>query len=911
MRALDDISAPGFDHEVKNSLIKWGISSVTDVQEQALTHGVADGKSLVVCAPTSSGKTLVGEIAVLQALRANRRSLYLVSHKALADQKFEDFRERFESESSNPAATVALSTGDRDEGDLQSDILIATYEKGLVLVLSGQVEPRQCLVVADELQIIGEDGRGPNIEILCTVLLQKSISQLVALTATVENPEDLASWLGCQLVRSYTRDVELRQEIWFQGSGYGVTFGQEEIAPLNPTDGYPGRVLDAVNFLIDKKRTPVLVFTESRKEASQYAKRFAQSRQRFAHGVEIAQQLDLFSEPTEVSDSLRELVEKRVTFHTADLAPQERQIIEHEFIDQNFEVCFATSTLSAGVNFPFKTILFSKLTYEYGDRSGNRISRSDYRNMSGRAGRLGMHDTGYAVVMPQDHPEKSHAQKLLLPENDHVYSKFATLSMRRSVLILVDAKIAPTKQILVQFFEHTYYWYLTLERNSEKLKEVVSNANNALKWLCDAGLIEQIEDGNYRSTPFGRAAARSGLLPTTACAFAELLKLHMQNLTDNFDDFIEGIIYWICSSDEFMGEIPSRFLPYPINSQYTNSVAFVSEQKLFDPIDRSDTRLCKCVHALILFIHGIPERHIVKDTHISSGNIHRLAGDVSWMLAGLHSIAAVPDLKCSQFIGNNLSLLSRRIRWGAPAEAIDFIRIAQKSRVPGFGRQRAMSLLKNGFNTFEKIINAGIEKLFDILKNKQRAEEFLRATSESDNSKYRSYTSVHFRLAEKLDISDIVSECEKTMHTEYEEAVAELLRRMPSCEVTILDDGKRKNVPDLLIKIDDQSVLIEIKTTTKSVGIKKEEAFAVQQKAADFADEMHRITLGKPWFDETSKLKAMASHSITLVEHSVFVEAVLRVLDKRIDPAAFYSWITQPGIAEMERIPGNPTYIQN
>ena len=910
MRALDDISAPGFDHEIKNSLIKWGISGVTDVQERALTYGVADGKSLVVCAPTSSGKTLVGEIAVLQALRTNRRSLYLVSHKALADQKFEDFRERFESESSNPAATVALSTGDRDEGDLRSDILIATYEKGLVLVLSGQVEPRQCLVVADELQIIGEDGRGPNIEILCTVLLQKNISQLVALTATVENPKDLATWLRCKLVQSYTRDIDLHQEIWYQGSGYGVTFGQEDGALLNPPDGYPYTVQDAVNFLIETNRAPVLVFTESRREASQYAKYFASSRQRFSYGIKVAEQIDLFSEPTEISEDLREFAEKRVAFHTADLAPQERQIIEQAFVNQNFEVCFATSTLAAGVNFPFRTVLFSKLTYQYGDRRGKRIKRSDYRNMSGRAGRLGIHDSGYAVLMPQDPPENKHAQKLLLPENDRVYSKFATLSMRRSVLMLVDAKIVTTTQALIDFFKHTYYWYLTLERNSDKLQKIVANAKYALKWLCENNLIEKHDD-TYLSTPFGHATARSGLLPTTACAFAEILKLHAQDINDCFTDYIGGIVYWICSSDEFMGEAASRFLPYPINSQPTNSVTFVSGHRLFGPIDHSNTQLCKCVHALILFVDGRPERYIAKDTHISSGNIHRLAGDVSWILDGLHSIAAVPDLKCPQFTGNNLSLLSRRIRWGVPAQAIDFIRIAQKSRVPGFGRQRAMSLLEDGLDTFEKIIDAGVKKLSKILKNKQRAAEFLKATSESDSSKYRSYTSVHFRLAEKLNISDIVSECEKAMHTEYEEAVAELLRRMPSCEVTILDDGKRKNVPDLLIKIDDQPILIEIKTTTKSVGVKKEEAFAVQQKAADFADEMHRVTLGKPRFDETSKMKAMASHSITLVEHSVFVEAVLRVLDKRIDPAAFYSWITQPGIAEMERIPGNPTYIQN
>ena len=510
MRNLVEISGPGVDDQLRKSLQRWGFQQLTSVQQQALAAGVASGQSLVICAPTSSGKTLVGEIAVLQALRCGHRCLYLVSHKALADQKYADFETRFSSKDSDPFGTVGLSTGDREEGNIQANILIATYEKGLVLVLTGQIDPDNSVVVADELQIIGEATRGPNIETLCAILRQKGMRQFLALTATVENPHDLAAWLRCRLVRSHTRDVDLRQEIWYQGNGYGVTFGQEVGEHLDPTDRYPGDTLDAVDYLLDRDLAPILVFTESRREASEYATAFAQHRQRHASGIGVAEQLDLFSEPTEGSENLQNSAERRIASHTADLTPQERQVIEQGFLDNSFDVCFATSTLAAGVNFPFKTVMFPKLTYRYGDRQGIRISRGDYRNMSGRAGRLGLHDLGYAVLLPKNTPERNHANNLVLPNNDQVYSQLAKLSMRRAVLTLVAAGVAGTMPALRDFFENTYYWHLLLERNPAKLNKVIAKAEEALDWLVDAELVEQHDD-TYLVTPLGQATARSGI----------------------------------------------------------------------------------------------------------------------------------------------------------------------------------------------------------------------------------------------------------------------------------------------------------------------------------------------------------------------------------------------------------------
>src|SRR5262249_47040669 len=127
--------------------------------------------------------------------------------------------------------------------------------------------------------------------------------------------------------------------------------------------------------------------------------------------------------------------------------------------------------------------------------------------------------------------------------------------------------------------------------------------------------------------------------------------------------------------------------------------------------------------------------------------------------------------------------------------------------------------------------------------------------------------------------------------------------------VKVIDDGKRQNVPDLLVGHGSIETLVECKCATKNPAlINKEDAWAVVQKATDFDQKMRRVTLGKPAFDETSKKKAAASTDLTLIENGVFVEAVLRLLQKTLSPEEFMYWIATPGVSEVERLPGDMSY---
>lgn len=905
--AIEDVVAPGVTETFREHLRSWGIDRFTAIQKAALESGVADGRSMIVCAPTSAGKTLVAEIAVLQALTSDRRVIYLVSHKALADQKYEDFEGRFGLGAPNPITSVALSTGDREEGDIGAPLLIATYEKALALLLSGQVQLGSSLLVADELQIIGEPGRGPNIETLCAILRQNGIDQLVALTATTGNPEEIANWLECDLVQCNERDVELFQEIWADGRIYSVKFGDEDGVERDPKGLYASSPLEVVSNLLSADRGPVLMFTESRNEAIRYANEFSEAQARTPLGVELASQLDLFSEPTEASQQLQSNAQRSVAFHTADLTALERQVIEKGFLEGKFIACFATSTLAAGVNFPFQSVVFPKLTYEWGNREGTHITRQDYRNMSGRAGRLGMHEQGFAVLLPKNHRELRWANQLVSPENDPVSSQLVSVSMRRTVLSLVASRVIQNMTDIQQFFENTFFWYQISEHNPRKLDDVIAKAEDALEWLSDVALIESSED-TFVPTPLGKAVAQSGLLPSTAKDFQKVLETRKDEIEGDFERFVPGLIHWTCACDEFRGASPSRFLPWPSGRNPVTSDQFLTGQPLLSPLDRADGQLSQSAHALILYAQGEPERQIRFQTNISSGGVHRLAIDIAWVLDGLQRIAATPELGCPQSLTNRISMLARRVRWGAPPEVLDIIRVANRNSVPGFGRQRAMALLAQGISTFEEVITAGLAKLADVLRSRPRAQSLMEAITNSGPISPDRYARVHATVAAGLGLSDVIADCSSSLGTEYEQAIQRLLEEERRWVITVIDDGKQQNVPDIMIRLGERSILIECKTTTKNPPlIKKEEAFAVLQKAIDYNSEFRRVALGKPAFDEHSKLKVVAADDVTLVEHFAFMEGVLRVLTGNVSPEAFLEWLATPGLAELDRLSGATT----
>ena len=199
-------------------ILEKEISELRPAQEKSIKKGLLEGKNLLVCTPTASGKTLIAELAALKSIIEKKgKAVYIVPLKALASEKYRDFRKRYEK-----TAKVALSVGDTDSSDsylAEYDLIVTTSEKLDSLIrhhapwLSGIAT-----VIVDEIHLLNDTERGPTLEILITILkkLLKNI-QIIGLSATIGNAEELAEWLEADLVVDEWRPVRLHKGIYLDG----------------------------------------------------------------------------------------------------------------------------------------------------------------------------------------------------------------------------------------------------------------------------------------------------------------------------------------------------------------------------------------------------------------------------------------------------------------------------------------------------------------------------------------------------------------------------------------------------------------------------------------------------------------------------------------------------------------------
>ncbi|MEM4260762.1 MAG: DEAD/DEAH box helicase [Candidatus Woesearchaeota archaeon] len=197
-------------------LLEKKFEELRPCQYKSIDKGLFKYKNLLICTPTASGKTLVAELAILNALFNNKgKCVYVVPLRALANEKYKEFKDKY------PIKT-AISSGDIDTNDAwleKYDLIITTSEKFDSLIRHntpwlGEVK----VVIIDEIHLLNDPVRGPTIEILITILkkLLKEL-QIICLSATIGNPEELARWLEAELVIDNWRPIRLYQGIYLKG----------------------------------------------------------------------------------------------------------------------------------------------------------------------------------------------------------------------------------------------------------------------------------------------------------------------------------------------------------------------------------------------------------------------------------------------------------------------------------------------------------------------------------------------------------------------------------------------------------------------------------------------------------------------------------------------------------------------
>lgn len=199
-------------------ILEKDIAKLRPAQEKSVKKGLLQGRNLLVCTPTASGKTLIAELAALKSIIEGKgKAVYIVPLKALASEKYRDFKRRY-----GKIAKIALSIGDTDSADnylAEYDLIVVTAEKLDSLIrhhspwISGIAT-----VVVDEVHLLNDAERGPTLEILLTILKQLlKNAQIIALSATIGNAEELAEWLQAELVVDDWRPVKLHKGIYYDG----------------------------------------------------------------------------------------------------------------------------------------------------------------------------------------------------------------------------------------------------------------------------------------------------------------------------------------------------------------------------------------------------------------------------------------------------------------------------------------------------------------------------------------------------------------------------------------------------------------------------------------------------------------------------------------------------------------------
>jgi ATP-dependent RNA helicase HelY len=388
-------------------------------------QAVEDGKGVLVAAPTGAGKTVVGEFAAFSALAQGKKCFYTTPIKALSNQKFQEFVERFGED------RVGLLTGDTNINS-EADVLVMTTEVLRNMLYANSTTLKNLgSVVMDEVHYLADKSRGAVWEEVLIHLMESV--QVISLSATVSNAEEFGDWLGevrgsTEVIVSEIRPIPLYQHVLIgdrlvdlfreQGRINPEILGLEREAlrqvrtPRNRRDRFgdgDSRLTrpDIIEKLQRENLLPAITFIFSRAGCD------AAVKQCLAAGIKLTnteERLEIAETAARYTQNLAEedlevlgyrdwliALERGIAAHHAGLLPSFKGAVEDLFKRGLVKAVFATETLALGINMPARTVVLEKLTKWNGEAHVS-ITPGEYTQLTGRAGRRGIDIEGNAVV---------------------------------------------------------------------------------------------------------------------------------------------------------------------------------------------------------------------------------------------------------------------------------------------------------------------------------------------------------------------------------------------------------------------------------------------------------------------------------------------------------------------------------
>jgi len=691
---------------VKEIIITSGIAELYPPQEESIKAGVLEGRNLVLASPTASGKTLVAEMCALKHIvEKSGKIIYLTPLRALANEKFDEFKKYASiTKKSGGRIRIGISTGDFDSTDLwleRYDIIITTNEKADSLLRHrAKWMDEISLVIADEVHLLNDAARGPTLEVVLARLMQVNPDiQILALSATINNVDEIAAWLKAEHVTTEWRPVTLKE---------GVLLHDE----IQYKDG-DARKLEkktkdsAINLALSTIKTggQTLVFASTRKSAANLAKKFAgevteilskPAKRSLEHE---ANRILAAGERTRISESLAELVRLGAAFHHAGLGGGHRRIIEELFRQGKIKVLTATPTLAFGVNLPARTVIvhdYRRYEAEYGYYP---ISVLEYKQMAGRAGRPKYDKNGEAVLLAKTADEADYLmESYVLARPERIWSRLAVERIMRShVLATVAADFAHTEQGIYEFFGRTFYAH---QYDIDAIKSIIAKI---LKYLYEEDMIE-VFGNDVNATKFGKRVSELYVDPLSAVIIRDSLKrepdsvtdlsyLHMIAHTPDMGPVMRPYSHEMDQIGVFMEEHKAEFFA-EVPDQWEDSVSY--EEFLGE---------VKTAIVLKTWIEETSEDEIIEKFRVQPGDLYRTLENAKWLLHATHELGVLFGNK--QVLSHTLQL-QERVEKGVKKELLPIVKLE------GVGRVRGRIIYNAGYKTIEDMKHAALDDLTNL-----------------------------------------------------------------------------------------------------------------------------------------------------------------------------------------------------
>ena len=715
----------------RDLLASEGYEELYPPQAAAVKAGLLGGRSVLVSAPTASGKTLVAMLAMMAHLSAGRpgKIVYLSPLRALASEKFAEFKKLGGIRMGGKKAQVKVSTGETGGGSRlgDGDIIVLTNERMDALMRQGpEWVSKIGLVVADEIHLISDPARGPTLEMVLTRAgMLAGRPQVVGLSATMTNAAEIARWLGARLADSDWRPVRLREGVFKDGS---ITMDDGE--RLDVDVSVRGAAVD-IGLGTVAGGGQALLFAETRVRAASLATKAADVvskslDRRDAEALSRAAASILAStENTKLVKALAGLVRKGVAFHHAGLAQPCRAEVEAAFRARRIRLLASTPTLAAGVNLPARRVVVSSiLRYSAASGRNEPISVLEYKQLCGRAGRPQYDSHGEAVVVaPSSYDADEVLEYYVRGTPEPVESKMTgQKAMRTHVLSLVVTTPGIKASAVSAFFGRTLGGR---QAGAGAAASVEAAVGEALEFLADSGMV--VERGaRVAATDFGKKTSMLYLDPATAVSFRSVIEVSPRPAPPApapapprdgtkaaggrkrappaaaaAPRHTLGLLYEITDCTEFFPKMYMR-------KDDDEAAADLFDKRGGELLRPAYSYECnRSLLALDAWIAEATETSMSDRLKVEAGDMHRIAETAEWLARCMGELAmdlGRPD------IAAELSTLRARIRYGVKEELIDLV------SVRGIGRVRARALHRNGVTDKAALSAMPVEKLAAVDK---------------------------------------------------------------------------------------------------------------------------------------------------------------------------------------------------